>query len=231
MANGKRSGATKLRQPSGEVSVKVDASLKKSWDSLSKRVETASQTGASAFDELWETVGAIVNHQPPLYVVGGYKNATAFLSDRLKVDVRTAQRNMRVAKFATPDEEATYGITNLDLALAYLEAKTGPIKGSVPVDFAKLKIPVVTESGTKSVLFHAATGAQIQAAIRALQKQSGKAPRSNVQAAIETKFGGVASLKAVTVHESQGYVNFQRVPVAALGMFAPTISGVTLPKT
>ncbi|MGH7283095.1 MAG: hypothetical protein ACRELY_16340 [Polyangiaceae bacterium] len=227
----KRSGATKLRAtPSGDVSVKVDASLKKAWDSLSKRVDAAAQSGASAFDELWETVGEIVNHEPPLYVVGGYKNAAAFLSDRLKVDARTAQRNMRVAKFASPTEEAEFGITNLDLALAYLEAKTGPIKGRVPVDFDKLKIPVVTESGTKMVAFREATGGQIQAATRALLAKSGKAPRSLVQAAIEKKFSGVSTLKTIAVHETNGYVSFQRVPVAALSHFARAVSGVELSK-
>lgn len=225
----KRSGATKLHAlpAASEVSVKVDASLKKTWDQLSRRVEEAAKSGASAFDELWETVGAIVTHDPPLYVVGGYKNAAAFFADRLKTDVRTAQRNMRVAKFASPTEEATYGVTNLDLALAYLEAKTGPTKGSIPVDFAKLKIPVVTESGTKSVPFAQATGAQIQAATRALQKKNGKTPRSQVQAAIEKKLAAVAPLKAITVHEANGYVTFQRVPVAALTRFAKELATLT----
>ena len=230
-AKTKRSGATKLRAlPAGEVNVKVDASLKKAWDALSKRVDAAAQTGASAFDELWETVGEIVNHEPPLYVVGGYKNAAAFLSDRLKVDARTAQRNMRVAKFASPAEEAEYGITNLDLALAYLEAKTGAIQGRVPVDFDKLKIPVVTESGTKMVAFREATGAEIQAATRALLTKNGKAPRSQVQAAIEKKFGAVSTLKPIAVHEANGFVSFRRVPVAALGLFARSLQAVAIPR-
>ena len=44
-----------------DVKVKVDAGLKKRYDALD-----AKKRGSSAFDALWEAVGAILEHDPPL---------------------------------------------------------------------------------------------------------------------------------------------------------------------
>ena len=100
-----------------DVKVAVDPSLKAAWDAIGKRLDAAEHAGASAFDELWEAAADAVNHDPPLYVFGGYKTAAEFFTERLHSDVRTAQRNMRVARYASPAEEERYGTTNLDAAL------------------------------------------------------------------------------------------------------------------
>ena len=108
-----------------DVKVPVDASLKAAWDAVAKRLDAAEHSGSEAFDDLWEAAADVVAHEPPLYIFGGYKTAAEFFKERLHTDERTAQRNMRVARYASPAEEERYGSTNLDAALAWLEAKHG----------------------------------------------------------------------------------------------------------
>src|SRR5258706_16422968 len=88
---------TKTPPSPKEVAVQVDARLKKRWDELSAIVSHAKREGAKAFDELWETVAEIVDHDPPLYVVGGYANDVAYYWEALGEKARTARRLMRVA--------------------------------------------------------------------------------------------------------------------------------------
>ena len=58
-----------------------------------------------------------------LYVAGGYESAKAFVAEEAKETLRTAQRNVRVAKYASPAEEQRWGTTLLDAALAYVSVQ------------------------------------------------------------------------------------------------------------
>jgi hypothetical protein len=74
---------------------------------------------------------------------------------------------VRVAKLASPEDEARFTVTKLDEALAYLEAKLeGLPNGRVPIAFDKARIPV--DGTPRGVPLVEATAAQIRAATRAL---------------------------------------------------------------
>ncbi len=79
-------------------------------------------------------------------------------------DLRSVLRNARVARYASPDEETKHGTSKIDAAIDYIEGKNGrQAAGRIPVDFAKLRIPI--EKG--SVAFAEATVQQIHDAARA----------------------------------------------------------------
>jgi hypothetical protein len=99
----------KLPAKTKDIAVKVDPALKKLWDTLSARLDGAARSEAGDFDLLWETADAIVSHEPPLYVLGGYKSDVEFYAERLKTDPRTARRYIRVARHASPADETKYG--------------------------------------------------------------------------------------------------------------------------
>jgi hypothetical protein len=207
-----------------DVFVKVDPTLKKRWDELCARLDAAMRSEADDFDVLWETADAIVSHEPPLYVFGGYKSDVDFYQQRLKTDARTARRYVRVARHATPADEAKYGTTKLDAALAYIEAKGGrALDGGLPVDFARLRIPVGTGKGARTISFDKATTADVAAATRALVRGKGPAPRSAARAALEGALGEVQSLAGVAVRERAGLLTFAGVPIAALGRFGEVV--------
>ena len=145
------------------------------------------------FDRQYETVGEIIEHDPPLYLAGGYASDKAFFTEVLKQSERTARRLVRVAKYASPQEETRYGISKLDAALDWLEAKAGKPRGRVPVDFPKLRVP--TPDGT--IPFEEATVEHLRAATRQARKQP--RPKSPplvraLRAALPT------ALKAITVN-------------------------------
>ena len=218
MAKAKK--AKRSKATARDVKVAVDPSLKKAWDAIGARLDSAEHEGAAAFDELWEAAAEAVDHNPPLYVFGGYKTAAEFFKARLHTDERTAQRNMRVARYASPAEEERYGTTNLDAALGWLEAKHGALGGRLPVAFDKLKISIED----KPTPFAELTAAQINAATRALRgkKTAGHRARS----AFESALAKHDVFKETRVNESAGRVTFTRVPIGSVGLFAKVIAAV-----
>ena len=216
------------RTSSPDVVVKVDAKLKKAYDALVAVIQDASRKEMLDFDSRWEAAGAIVEHDPPLYVVGGYRNQDEFYRVVMKEEPRTARRYVRVAKYASPNEEQKYGVQILDAALGFIEAKLGhPIEHPpLPVAFEKLRIPV--EKGTKALA--EATLVEINAAAAKLTSGARKKPKSAARAAIEKALGGVSSLSKVRVAERNGLVSFEGVPLAALARFARALSSAKLPE-
>ena len=223
----KRARTHKLsRRPSvKDVQVAVDPALKAAWDELAARLSAAMGVGAKAFDELWEAAGEAIEHEPPLYPFGGYKSPAEFFEQHLRTDARTAQRNVRVAKYATPDEEETYGVTNLDAAIAYIIAKFGPIQARLPVAFDKLRIEVRDGARVGRVPFRELTAPQIARATRALH---GKPAKHRARSAIEATFAKHPALKGIHVNEHGGRVTFIGVPGASLGVFAQGIGRVKI---
>ena len=153
--------------------MKVDADLKRRWLKVAGVVDDAKRRGMSAFDELWEAVHEIASHDPPLYLAAGCATFKAFLKEYVGEDERTARRNMRVARFASPNEEDKYGVSKIDAALSYLEAKAGEeLKGRLPIAFERLKVPAAVEGVRKNVPFEEATVQQLAVATRELRSST-----------------------------------------------------------
>ncbi len=213
------------------VELTVDRALKQQWEKALAALKASKQEGASAFDELWETVGEVLEHDPPLYLAGGFATAKAFLTTHLGETERTAYRNVRVAKYASPAEEARYGVAKLDLVLSFVEAKLGaPAKGRLPVDFASVKIPVERDGETRKVGIEEATAQEIAAATRSLVRSAKKTPArvSPVVSAV-TKALSKGPLRAISVRFSKGKLSFGGIDPAALPALVSALSGLKLP--
>ncbi len=219
------------RAPDRETLVKVDATLKKRYDALHHQLLSAKRKGASAFDELWETVGAIVEHEPPLYVLGGYKNDDEFFLAELGEPARNAYRFIRVAKFASPREEELYTVTKLDAALGYIEAKLGtPLAHPpLPIAFDRLKIPAVRDGKPVQLSLADARVEDVTAATQRLTKPS-KKPRDHVEHALHAALTAAPGFKDMRVHVRRGLVSFTAVPLASLAKFAQLLAKLRLPK-
>ena len=227
-----RPSNTSGRSGTTEVDLHLDATLARRWKESLKVLLAARRGGASAFDDLWETVATIVDHDPPLYLAGGYATFRAFLAAYLEESERTARRMIRVARHASPAEEARYGISKIDAALDLLEAKThGAPEGRIPVDFTRLRIPLhpAPKSGPRSVPFEEATVAQIRAATRHLTKPgSARGKRSPVERAIALAIAK-GPLAQVSVTLRNGRVSITNVPVESLAHLRAALGTVKLP--
>jgi hypothetical protein len=235
MAKAKRSGGatvTKKTARPAKVEVVIDRKSKLAWESLSKAMHDAKREESGGFDAYWEAVQAIIDHTPPLYLAGGFATARAFLAKVVGEKERTAFRMMRVARFASPDDETRYGTSKLDLALTYLAAKGLDLDGpKIPVDFARLKIPATRDGKAQQLGLAEATVAEIAAATRSLARK-GRAPKkaaSAVQEAIEAGLRKSASLRAVGVQHARGEITLRGIPEGQWASFVKAAAKVTLP--
>jgi hypothetical protein len=217
----KRSSASR-GAPTPDVLVKVDAKLKALYDRSLHAIDDATARGMSAFDERWEAADAILSHNPPLYVVGGFKDAREFFREVMHEEERTAFRWVRVARYASPREEELFGPTLLDAAISYMEAKYGPVEDALPVAFERLKLPVVRAGVERKIPLSECTVADVIAATRRLRKPK-PGGRNRVADAFVESLGKVASLAGVQVRERAGLLTFANVPVAALARFVAAL--------
>jgi len=210
------------RSPSPDVLVKVDAKLKALYERSLGAIDDATSRGTSAFDERWEAADAILSHNPHLYVVGGYKDAREFFREVMHEEARTAFRWVRVARYASPREEETFGPTLLDAAISYMEAKYGPVDGSLPLAFERLKLPITRGGAERKVPLAECSVLEVVAATRKLRKPK-PGGRSHAADAFVESLGKIASLGGVQVRERAGLVTFANVPVAALDRFVTAL--------
>ncbi|HEY1959669.1 MAG TPA: hypothetical protein VGH28_28865 [Polyangiaceae bacterium] len=216
----------KIRAPKGDVRVKVDPKLKKEYDALVAVISDSSRKEAEDFDRRWEAAAKVVEHE--LYVIGGYEDADPFFRAVMQEEPRNARRFMRVAKYASPSEETTYGTSKLDAALGFVEAKLGhPLAHPpLPVAFDKLRIPV--GKGTKGL--ETASVPEITAATSKLTASWHKKPKTPAQSALAEQIAKIDSLGGVRVHERDGILSFTGVPLGAIHHFIRALTAAKLPK-
>jgi len=222
----------KVAQPA-KVEVTVDRALKDRWEELLAKLTDAKHEGAGAFDVQWETVGAIVEHEPPLYLAGGFSTIRDFLEKHVGENERTARRFIRVAKYASPAEEAKYGVSKLDRAIAYVEAKAGgPAKERLPVAFDKLRVPV--ESGGKTTLLplEKAKVEEIEAATRKLLRVGDKAAPAKASPLVKVVAAQLKSksLQGVTVRVNGGKLFLGAIPPESLAELSAALLRIEVGK-
>lgn len=220
---------------STSVTVHVDPKRLTRFRALLTQMQQSRRDESVGFDAYWEAVGAILDHE--LYVDGGFETADAFLRAVVKEKRRTALRMVRVAKYASPAEEAKYGTSVLDAALSFIEAKLGaPLEGKLPIDFAKLRIPTTrggkSEKSGKPTLVPLAKASvqEITAATRALLRGTSKsrAHASPVEEMLRSAFRSNGALADVKVRVSQGLLHLGSVPLAALQHLVAILRDVSL---
>jgi len=219
--------------PPVHVDVEVDKALQKKWAQALDVLQDAKREGAGAFDRQWEAVGAIIEHDPPLFLAGGLSTVKAFLEKHVGENERTARRLVRVAKYASPAEEDKYGISKLDAAIGFIEAQIGgPAQSRLPVAFDALRVPVEKDGKTSHKLLEDSTVEEIHAATRKLQRAENKTPvkASPVVKAL-TKELQTAKLRGVTVRFAGGKVSFGGVPIEAFVEFVKGLARVQLPRS
>ena len=162
-----------------------------------------------------------------LFRISGAKTAAEWLEANVEEPYRTAMRNVRVAQFADPDDEATWGVTKLDAAIGLVEAKLGaPVAGKLPVAFDKLRIPVERDGETRRLGLDAVETPEIAAATDAIRRGEGKARTrgSPVEQAFVSALRDVAVLRTIRVRLVDGHVSFGHIPLPHLDVAIRTIA-------
>ncbi|MFI5288454.1 MAG: hypothetical protein ACHQ17_02330 [Polyangia bacterium] len=186
------------------LGVKVDKQLKLLWQEASERLRQAAGNESGDWDAKWEAVGDIVQHEPPLYLAGGFKTTRAFIAASLPGEnERSVRRAIRVARHFAPDDERKYGPSNLDALLDYLEAR-GPL-GEAKVHPERQKVRIPEGKRSRLVPFARVTVEQLHAATRAAR---GRQP-SHEPPLVKTLRArlGKNGLRSLSVHFAAGHVS------------------------
>ncbi len=196
------------------VTVKIDAKLESAWATVAARLEEARSRESAGFDAYWESASAAIEHDPPLYLAGGYETATQFITGHLHEKERTARRNMRVARYASPAEIAEHGPTKLDAALSYLEAGGNYFgSGRHPVAFDRVRFDVDRDGVAARPTLAEATVEEITAATKARLRRSQKTPPGThaVVRALTKLFAAYPELKHLTVHRTADHTTIGHI--------------------
>jgi hypothetical protein len=229
-AQASRGGAKKARTTT--VSVRVDASLKKLWEQFDTGLRKARGEESAGFDVYWESVSAIIDHVPPIYLAGGYDSATDFIERHLEEKERSARRWMRVARYASPANLAHYGPSKLDAALSLLEAAGNDLSGGrLPIDFAHLKVVVERDGQSLRVALDAASVDEVVAAVK-LARRSTRKPAKGVHPVVKALAAALAAdkaLRGVTVRRVGARTSLGNIDDAAWPALKRAIRGLTIP--
>jgi hypothetical protein len=204
------------------INVKADPARRKRFEALVAELRQDKKKEASGFDAYWEAVAEVLDHQ--LYIDGGYETFEAFLADVVKVKKRTATRLMRVAKYASPADEAKYGPALLDAALGYIEATTGgPAQAKLPVAFDRLRIPL-TRNGKKVRLRLAeVTVAEVNRARLELLRPK-KPTAAPEESALRAAFAKDKALAEVDVRVVAGNIRLGPIPLGLASALAKALA-------
>ena len=204
------------------IAVREDPKLRALYRKYLARMHAHEKTSAEAWDVEWEAVGDILEHSPPLYEFGGYKNAAEFLKKELGVEDRVRRAYVRVARHATPQDEIDFGIWKLDAIIGWLEATHSPLARGVAIAFEKVKIDGKRAVDLGIPVIKAATR-------RALSGKNKARAKRAYRDALERTFGKHEELAHVVVSEANGKTSFHGVPNAALRTFAEVVLEAKLP--
>jgi hypothetical protein len=185
---------------------------------------------ARGFDEYWEAVSHVIDEK--LFDCGGARSVEEWIKSVVKEPYRTVMRNIRVARHATPEEEARYTVTKLDAALSFVEARMGgPANGHLPIRWESLRIPVQKQRTVVRLSLGDATIAQINAATRAVlaREKHGTKPQSPSEMLLKQLLAAEKQFANVTIHVSDGSVRFGAVPLASIRAFASAIRKFRVP--
>ncbi len=166
------------------IVVKVDAKLKTLWTKELTVFKDSVRKDAKAFDEKYEAIARIIEHEPPLYLAGGCKTFHEFVEKYVHEDDTLVRRWVDVAKRATPEEEALWSPSRLAILLGILRAKSAD--GELPdkVAWRKLRVDLPGAKGkVKSVLGVEATLAQLREARAYILRKLDKTPKPTTKSA------------------------------------------------
>jgi hypothetical protein len=152
---GRKTGSKKPRPSTKE---------KRQWARLEAIIDHAFRRGA--LGEAWDAAADVIEEK--LWPAGGYASAADFFERHMSTDRIVGARRVRLVKYASLEDEQTFGAGVLDALVDYIETKHGRIKGRLPIALDKIRIPVVRFGEEELVTISDATIADLEAATKAL---------------------------------------------------------------
>lgn len=223
------------RKPSAREAItaplrRATAAMKKDWEKTERVIVRLRGAGAQAFDELYETVYAVMTSDPPVYLGGGMRTAREFIERMLPgEDERSVSRNVLVAIAFTPRDEQTKGIGFLEEVAQYVMELSGSKALPRAIDLDRLRIPVRRADGD---IVHTPARQASREDVRAARNALGKKRKRPAAPALKPILGALSmrkALRSVKVHATGTEASFSGVPLSDLAAFGALLAKIKLP--
>lgn len=209
--------------------MKIDKHLQALWKGEFAKLEKATSEGARDWDDRYEAIAAILDHQPPLYLAGGHSTDGAFIAAVVKEDKSSLYRNLRVARYASPADIEQYTPSRLDLAISLVEARNGgPLKARTPIAFDKLRFAVKEGEATTTLAFGDMTVEQLRLALALARGREATSKKASPAASAVDAALKKSGVKGVTFSVSKKTLAL-RIPLDAVAKVARALAGFTVP--
>ncbi len=226
----KKSAAPAKRKPAEDDSnteqLHIPAQYEQRWNALVSTVRAARKKGTSLWDQQYEAVADIAEHDPPLYLFE-HPSFETFCDKELGEEARNVRRWMRVAKFFSPQDESTYKVTRLDALVRWAEKRSKKkITGRFPLKLEDIRISVVRDGERRRVPALEASPKEIDDDEPKKRGESDERPphRLELEAArVLKKSRALADVRCVY---RDGALSFTGVPAHAGGEFAKALGEI-----
>jgi hypothetical protein len=206
------------------VELHLPAKFEDRWTRLLTTVRASRSKGSSLWDQQYEAVAEIAEHQPPLYLFK-YSSFAKFCEAELGEEERNVRRWMRVAKFFSPQDEARYKVSRLDALVRWAEKRAKKkIIGRFPLDLDAIRITVVRDGERKRVPAIDASPAEIDADVPR-KKGSSDAPH-RLELAAKRALEAYPALREVRCVFVDGTLSFSKIPAHAGADFAKALAKI-----
>ena len=212
------------------IDPKIDPKRRARWQKLRALIEQKRREEALGWDAYWEAIGEVLAHD--LWAAGDYESAEAFRKDVVREPKRTMMRNVRVARYASPEQEVHLGTAVIDAAIGYVEAKLGgPIEGKLPFDLDTLRVAVEVDGKNVRLGLDEVTVEQLRAATTALTRRAGttRSKLSPSEKALRARFAKVKALAGVKLTVRDGMLDLRGVPLHAVADLVRALRSLSLP--
>lgn len=209
----KRSGGRAVPKPRKALPTNTLSNVKNAraeYNALLSTMIAARRSETGGWDRYWETVGIVLAKK--FYILDNdTPTADTWLAKHTGETFRSGYRNVRVAEAASPDEEATYGITKIDLALTYrdqqdaVKAKSKglpwkPANPPAPIALERCKFEIVRKGKKVSLSLKQITTDELRGLVYARDSRKQEHKMGATGTAVVAAFAA-SELKDVAVHE------------------------------
>lgn len=222
----------KSHTKSSPSSLKPDRALKEKWERELAVYTAAVARDAKAFDQKYEAIARIIDHDPPLYLAAGCKTFHDFVTKYVHEDDTVVRKWVEVAKLASPKEEALWSPSRLALLLGYLRATS--VDGKLLKKFQWDKIMVnIAPKGREEKFIRGvdATLDQLRSARTYALQRLGKTPPGTSSVAkqlLHQLQSAGADNVSVRYHDGSYTVTFEGYQARTVGRVIAAIDGAAV---
>ncbi len=217
------------------VNPKAIASARAEYAKLLLIMANARREESAGLDRYWEAVGTILAKR--LFILDDQTpTATKWITQHTDETERNAHRLIRIAQAASPNDEAKYGLTKIDLALTYRAQQPGYKPSAKPnapepsMDFGALRFTVKRDAKPSKLTLETITTDELRAIVFKHDGSPAKPARLGPTGTAIVTALSAYNLEEIAVKEHDAQLTIGPFRADQTSAIADALNHVELPK-